>query len=179
MQSKLSACVLRSNLGNKRTRFTHSHHRMAHTLRHFCSYSSIGTDTRCCSNGAGFLFDITFCSRLHGRADPAPTFFALFVALFPASVGAGSACPCNRVACHPKFRGPVIPTLLEGSQNFRVLSISLRNFVARPSWQEGQFLFFHRAGGPRPYISCLYCSPVVGELSLATEGLSLQLLYKM
>ena len=57
----LVACVCRSNLGNKRTRFTHSHHRMAHTLRHFCSYSSIGTDTRCCSNGAGFLFNITFC----------------------------------------------------------------------------------------------------------------------
>ena len=56
----LVACVCRSNLGNKRTRFTHSLHRMAHTLRHFCSYSSIGTDTRCCSNGAGFLFDITF-----------------------------------------------------------------------------------------------------------------------
>ena len=55
------ACVCRSNLGNKRTRFTHSLHRMAHTLRHFCSYSSIGTDTRCCSNGAGFIFDITFC----------------------------------------------------------------------------------------------------------------------
>ena len=59
LQSKLSACVCRSNLGNKRTRFTHSPHRMAHTLKHFCSYSSIGTDTRCCSNGAGFLFDIT------------------------------------------------------------------------------------------------------------------------
>ena len=50
---------LHSKFGNKRTRFTHSQHRMAHTLRHFCSYSSIGTDTRCCSNGAGFLFDIT------------------------------------------------------------------------------------------------------------------------
>ena len=60
-RTSFAACVCRSNLGNKRTRFTHSHHRMAHTLRHFCSYSSIGTDTRCCSNGAGFLFDITFC----------------------------------------------------------------------------------------------------------------------
>ena len=49
------ACVCRSNIGNKRTRFTHSRHRMAHTLRHFCSYSSIGTDTRCCSNGAGLF----------------------------------------------------------------------------------------------------------------------------
>ena len=29
--------------------------------KQICSYSSIGTDTRCCSNGAGFLFDITFC----------------------------------------------------------------------------------------------------------------------
>ena len=34
---------------------------MAYSLKNFCSYSSIGTDTRCCSNGAGFLFDITFC----------------------------------------------------------------------------------------------------------------------
>ena len=57
----LIARVCRSNLGNKRTRFTHYQHRMAHTLRHFCSNSSIGTDTRCCSNGAGFLFNITFC----------------------------------------------------------------------------------------------------------------------
>ena len=66
----LVACVCRSNFGNRRTRFTHSHHRMAHTLRHFCSYSSIGTDTRCCSNGAGFLFDITFCrwiASMYGR----------------------------------------------------------------------------------------------------------------
>ena len=54
----LVACVCRSNLGNKRTRFTHSHHRMAYTLKHFCSYSSIGTDTRCCSNGAGFLLTL-------------------------------------------------------------------------------------------------------------------------
>ena len=61
VRRSLVACVCRSNLGNKRTRFTHSQHRMAHTLRHICSYSSIGTDTRCCSNGAGFLFDITFC----------------------------------------------------------------------------------------------------------------------
>jgi hypothetical protein len=67
LQSKLSACVSRSNLGNKRTRFTHSLHRMAHTLRHFCSYSSIGTDTRCCSNGAGFLFDITIVRDLLGK----------------------------------------------------------------------------------------------------------------
>ena len=63
VRRSFAACVCRSNLGNKRTRFTHSLHRMAHTLRHFCSYSSIGTDTRCCPNGAGFLFDITFCSR--------------------------------------------------------------------------------------------------------------------
>ena len=48
---------------------------MAHTLRHFCSYSSIGTDTHCCSNGAGFLFDITFCRWI-------------------AAVGAWSASPC-------------------------------------------------------------------------------------
>ena len=77
LQSKLSACVCRSNLGNKRTRFTHSQHRMAHTLKHFCSYSSIGTDTRCCSNGAGFLFNITFCWWI-------------------AAVGAGSASPKPR-----------------------------------------------------------------------------------
>ena len=73
----LVACVCRSNLGNKRTRFTHSLHRMAHTLRHFCSCSSIGTDTRCCSNGAGFLFDITYCRWI-------------------AAVGAGSASPKPR-----------------------------------------------------------------------------------
>ena len=29
--------------------------------KQICSYSSIGTDTRCCSNGAGFVFNITFC----------------------------------------------------------------------------------------------------------------------
>ena len=73
----LDTCVCRSNLGNKRTRFTHSLHRMAHTLRHFCSYSSIGTDTRCCSNGAGFVFNITFCRWI-------------------AAVGAGSASPKPR-----------------------------------------------------------------------------------
>jgi hypothetical protein len=77
----LAACVCRSNLGNKRTRFTHSLHRMAHTLRHFCSYSSIGTDTRCCSNGAGFLFNITFCRWLSRW---------------------GWVCPCNRVT-RPKI----------------------------------------------------------------------------
>ena len=81
----LAACVCRSNLGNKRTRFTYSLHRMAHTLRHFCSYSSIGTDTRCRSNGAGFLFDITIV---------------------------------------------------------RGCSIPLRNFVARPPCQEGQFIAY-------------------------------------
>ena len=61
------ACVCRSNLGNKRTRFTHSLHRMAHTLRHFCSCSSIGTDTRCCSNGAGFVFRLPFVGGYKGR----------------------------------------------------------------------------------------------------------------
>ena len=55
----LAACVCRSNLGNKRTRFTHSQHRMAHTLRHFCSNSSIGTDTRCCSTPCRFCLKIT------------------------------------------------------------------------------------------------------------------------
>ena len=48
--------VCRSNLGNKRTRFTHSQHRMAHTLRHFCSFSSIETDTHCCSTPCRFCF---------------------------------------------------------------------------------------------------------------------------
>ena len=55
----LAACVCRSNLGNKRTRFTHYQHRMAHTLRHFCSFSSIGTDTRCCSTPCRFVLGIT------------------------------------------------------------------------------------------------------------------------
>ena len=52
----LAACVCRSNLGNKRTRFTHYRHHMAHTLKHFCSFSSIGTDTRCCSTPCRFCF---------------------------------------------------------------------------------------------------------------------------
>ena len=52
----LIARVCRSNLGNKRTRFTHYQYRMAHTLRHFCSFSSIGTDTRCCSTPCRFCF---------------------------------------------------------------------------------------------------------------------------
>ena len=64
----LVACVCRSNLGNKRTRFTHSRHRMAHTLRHFCSCSSIGTDTRCCSNGAGLFLKLPFTNRLQCRS---------------------------------------------------------------------------------------------------------------
>ena len=55
--------VCRSNLGNKRTRFTHSQHRMAHTLRHFCSFSSIGTDTRCCSTPCRFYFENYTCMR--------------------------------------------------------------------------------------------------------------------
>ena len=44
--------------------------------KQICSYSSIGTDTRCCSNGAGFLFDITFCRWLQGRTHrlSSPTF---------------------------------------------------------------------------------------------------------
>ena len=52
----LVARVCRSNLGNKRTRFTHYQHRMAHTLKHFCSFSSIETDTRCCSTPCRFCF---------------------------------------------------------------------------------------------------------------------------
>ena len=59
----LAACVCRSNLGNKRTRFTHYQHRMAHTLKHFCSFSSIGTDTRCCSTPCRFYFQNYTCMR--------------------------------------------------------------------------------------------------------------------
>ena len=59
----LIARVCRSNLGNKRTRFTHYQHRMAHTLRHFCSFSSIGTDTRCCSTPCRFCFENYTCMR--------------------------------------------------------------------------------------------------------------------
>ena len=59
----LIARVCRSNLGNKRTRFTHYRHRMAHTLRHFCSNSSIGTDTRCCSTPCRFCFENYTCTR--------------------------------------------------------------------------------------------------------------------
>ena len=64
----LAACVCRSNLGNKRTRFTHYQHRMAHTLRHFCSFSSIGTDTRCCSTPCRFVLGITLvCENCRNR----------------------------------------------------------------------------------------------------------------
>ena len=59
----LIARVCRSNLGNKRTRFTHCLHRMAHTLKHFCSFSSIGTDTSCCSTPCRFYFQNYTCSR--------------------------------------------------------------------------------------------------------------------
>ena len=54
---------LHSKFGNKRTRFTHYQHRMAHTLRHFCSNSSIGTDTRCCSTPCRFIFKDYHCSQ--------------------------------------------------------------------------------------------------------------------
>ena len=42
--------------------------------KQICSYSSIGTDTRCCSNGAGFLFDITFCRWIPRIAKTVPLF---------------------------------------------------------------------------------------------------------
>ena len=47
---------------------------MAHMLRHFCSLSSIGTDTRCCSNGAGFLFKNTFSRWIPRIAKTVPLF---------------------------------------------------------------------------------------------------------
>ena len=89
--------------------------------KQICSYSSIGTDTRCCSNGAGFLFDITFCWWI---------------------------ATCRGWVCQPETAVCVIPTLLEGSQNFRGFSISLRNFVARPSLRKRDSLFFLRANTP-------------------------------
>ena len=33
--------------------------------KQICSYSSIGTDTRCCSNGAGFVLTLHFAGGLH------------------------------------------------------------------------------------------------------------------
>ena len=38
---------------------------MAHTLRHFCSFSSIGTDTRCCSTPCRFCFESYTCMRCY------------------------------------------------------------------------------------------------------------------
>ena len=61
----LAACICRSNLGNKRTRSTHYRHRMAHTLKHFCSYSSIGTDTCCCSTPCRFVLGITLVREIY------------------------------------------------------------------------------------------------------------------
>ena len=116
--------VCRSNLGNKRTRFTHSHHRMAHTLRHFCSCSSIGTDTRCCSNGAGFLFDITFCRWI-------------------AAVGAGSANPKPRsVSSRPLWRD--LGSLLFCSAVFNLVSFVVYSFCSLSS------SFFHRVNHRSP-----------------------------
>ena len=66
--------VCRSNLGNKRTRFTRFLHRMAHTLRHFCSFSSIGTDTRCCSTPCRFFWELHLCARMYYP----PCFMAIF-----------------------------------------------------------------------------------------------------
>ena len=41
---------------------------MAHTLRHFCSFSSIGTDTRCCSTPCRFVLGITLvCENRRNR----------------------------------------------------------------------------------------------------------------
>ena len=85
----LVACVCRSNLGNKRTRFTHYQHRMAHTLRHFCSNSSIGTYTRCCSTPCRFYLKLPLYAR-----------FISF--LCSRTVGARSARPMSRF-CHSIF----------------------------------------------------------------------------
>ena len=94
--------------GQKDSLSTHSPHRMAHTLKHFFSCSSIGTDTRCCSNGAGFIFKITFCRWI-------------------AAVGAGSASPKLRsVSSRPCWRDLKKIRVFSISYPLRVLPLKLK-----------------------------------------------------
>ena len=68
----------------------------------------------------------------------------------------------------------VIPTLLEESQN-RVIYCP-HVLGGREACLGGGYrlrCFLHGRANPAPTFFYLYCSPVVGELSLATEGLPL------